>query len=319
MFAHLAGDAFLRFEFDAVPDAVRGWLSPQSIRHNLIRQLQADMGRTSDVVSARSRMDTNPVSGASVTDYNNRVISLDSGRWVMATLSAGRWIVREPFVDVLHRNFRIDTEAELAAVVRVVATDFKAFAPKWVRFFDWGDPCWRLVPAGRAVPEARLRAGLLSTIQQKSKPPRYESVRLEPVTTLDFYEKYARAYAIYHRDHPEMQPYAPTASREALSRFLDTGAQGYEVVIGAQWAGFTMTQAQAGGFVRGYKVLDQVLVPPYRGQGYAVAMQRRMLDGLPPEPDAVVFGDIHPLNAASLRTAAHMGRVDVGGRYFVVV
>ena len=93
----------------------------------------------------------------------------------------------------------------------------------------------------------------------------------------------------------------------------------FEVLIEGESAGVIGGFADRSYGLKGYLVADEILDDEHRGRGFAPAMQRRFIDALRASEDDLVFGTIAVQNAASIRTALRVGRVDVGGWWFVPI
>lgn len=69
--------------------------------------------------------------------------------------------------------------------------------------------------------------------------------------------------------------------------------------------------------MHGYIITEEILSKRFRGKGFAPALQRQLIEHLMYENDEMIFGNPNSRNLVSLRTASRVGRVDVGGVYFV--
>lgn len=63
-------------------------------------------------------------------------------------------------------------------------------------------------------------------------------------------------------------------------------------------------------------VIEELLETPFRGRGFAPAMQRMFLERLADKDDRLVWGTIDARNIPSLRTAQRVGREIVFGNMF---
>lgn len=197
-------------------------------------------------------------------------------------------------------------------------------AAREVRLFvpSHGEPDFREL-AARADgptwvrPGKRLFAMPVSAVQALPPPRSAERVRVERAADLGFYDEYARHYGRWHREAPGLARHVRVEPREALARHLADGLL-FLVVIDGRIGG---VMACFGDWCErglwGYRMAEEFLYPDFRGQGLAAAVQRRYIDALDGSGGRAVFGWIHPLNAPSIRTATRVGRIDVGGYFYV--
>lgn len=187
--------------------------------------------------------------------------------------------------------------------------EVKVFLPGGV---EAGGDGWPRVRAGK-----RLFAMPVSVVREGSRPPGAERLRAERATDLSFYEVYAEHYERWNRESPELARHVRPETREALERHMAEGLL-FLVRIDGELGGVV---ACFGGWcergVRGYRMAEEFLYPAFRGRGLAAALQRACIDELDGSAGEVVFGWIHPLNVPSMRTARRVGRIDVGGYWYL--
>jgi GNAT superfamily N-acetyltransferase len=151
------------------------------------------------------------------------------------------------------------------------------------------------------------------------KPDGLERVSLRRASDLEFYPRYAETYAAAYQERPWLQHESNTHSLEDMQEYLEI-AQVYEIFVDGQWAGITGGEHRSDEFaLRGFVVIEMLLAKFARGQGLGAAVQYRLAEALrtSSQPKDVLYGTIGSNNPPMLKTAARVGRVDLGGWIWV--
>ena len=305
---------FLHYDRRTVPPVVEQWIPEEHIRLLLEREMERNVARMTDTDFAESSYSRRPVPGAVAGDYNHRLLSLENGRHVLAVIRFRRLGLQELYVDILHRDFPVESPEQAQALAREVVSHYEVFSPDRIRMFD-GTGMFDADMRSSAVGHFRYYAAPVQVLRQLPLPPRFSEVALELLTNLDFYDAYVDMYRRLHTECPHLQ-FVPVEPPEVLAQCMAEGKL-FRIVIDGQFAGVAGVVPQAERFVEGYLIAEEILDSPFRRQGFAPALQRRLLEEIACDDLQVLYGHISPENTASLRTAARVGRSDIGGMYFV--
>jgi GNAT superfamily N-acetyltransferase len=124
--------------------------------------------------------------------------------------------------------------------------------------------------------------------------------------------------AATYQERPWLPHEAEPESLEDMRDHLETG-QVFEIFVDGQWAGITGVDPRSDGFaLRGFAVIEMLLAQFARGQGLGAAVQYRLAEALQAsQSDDVLYGTIGSNNPPMLKTAARVGRMDLGGWIWV--
>ena len=313
-------DRFLAYAQNKVYPLVREWLSAETIRANLLEELDADLERLKSDVLAAEFQHHCPVAGASADDYRNRVLEVDG----LTLLTGIRFLgldLQKPFVDIMYSSEMYSSEAallpeQLSAVKEAVREAFRVFQPKRLRFYLPSN-LPRFVKDG----DKRLLAAPLGVMLAQPEPDTLRRVSLKRATSLAFYGDYAAIYEELLAEHPELQEVVRLEPEADMQGYLDEGYV-FEVFVDGQWAGVTAVDDDVQTGLSGLCVMEVVLAEAFRAQGFGSAVQRRLAAALVAAgaaQDVLLFGTIGENNLPARRAAARAGRVDLGGRVWVTL
>jgi L-amino acid N-acyltransferase YncA len=249
--------------------------------------------------------------------YNHRVYEL-AGMQVMLGIRFRDRDISIPFVDVVRSNQAITNAAQVKAICDLVRQEFAVFKPLRVRFYQPAHLEYQIDLPGSSG-DQRVLAAPLTTMLAHSKPDGLERVGLRRTHDLEFYERYAQTYAAAYQERPWLPTESSTHSLEAMQEYLEI-AQVHEIFVDGQWAGITGGEPHSDEFaLKGFVVIEMLLAKFARGQGLGAAVQYRLAEALQSSsaPEDVLYGTIGSNNPPMLKTAARVGRVDLGGWIWV--
>ncbi|MBK7758715.1 MAG: hypothetical protein IPI35_20425 [Deltaproteobacteria bacterium] len=171
------------------------------------------------------------------------------------------------------------------------------------------------LPSERSA-SADLRIIVGHTRDLVARPAPSTPLRLEQARDTSGYARYAEAFRAFVAADARVGPelWLPD---EATFRELVDGGHAYDAHVDGQWAGFIAARAETFIGNDGWIVHEELLDAPFRGRGLAPALQRALVERLHEGRPGLVHGTIHFKNAASLATAKRVGRIDVGGYFFL--
>ncbi len=304
----------LHCDYLAVPQVVREWIPEERIRLLLRREWEKNTKRITDTDFAESFQERCPVPDAIASDYSYRLLELAGGRHVLTSIRFKGLDMQKPFVEILHKSFVLESADQARTLAREIAQHYSVFAPRRIRIFDSSGVLDHPGAAEFTAGDLRYYAAPMHVLRLLPLPPRFGEVALERLTDLDFYDTYAAMYEHLYAESPHLRV-VPVESRQTMTDYLNEGKL-YGIVIGGRFAGVVGVLPQEERFLSGLLVVEEILDRPFRGRGFAVAIQRRLLEEMS-DSSGMLYGHISPINTASLRTASRVGRRDVGGMYFV--
>lgn len=292
---------------------VRIWSDAQTITANLRQNLEGDLGRLESDALAAEFQHHCPVAGASAADYKNRLLRV-AGLELLTGVRFRSLDLAQPFVDVIYQSEPVLSLDQLGAVQAALRLEYAVFKPKRLRFYQASHR-----PPLPGDGDKRLLAAPLRVMLEQPSPKTLPRVHLKEAAGLSFYPDYAAIYAQLHAEHPELIPVARVESEDDLRGYQE-GGNLFEILVDSLWAGVCAVFHDTDSGVSGFCFGEIILAPAFRGQGLGSAVQRRLAElllGRGAAPDTYLFGQIGAVNLPARRTAARVGRLDLGGHVWV--
>lgn len=301
----------------STPERVKGWLPEDDLRAALAAPVVEAVDRVRDRWTPPQVRDSVPVPGTAPEDYGYGAVAVgDEGTFIGGIrFRSGDFSAR--FVEVYARDFFIENRSTLAAIRDAAREAFKVFSPAAVRVhLGVGGEEERVVSGFGVATEYFTVAGPVCALQRLVPPPGVERVRLEAPRSSSFYKRYLQAYRDVHADRPELEGLVDPEPLEDLERYIEEGFF-YEAYVDGRWAGVICAEKSRLYGAHDFEVVEEILAARFRGRGLAPALQRRLIDALPADRNAILYGTIDAPNAPSLATARRVGRTDVMVSRFV--
>jgi GNAT superfamily N-acetyltransferase len=306
---------WLAWAVDQVHPQLKVWYSQAQLESNLSDQLERDLDWLKNLDEAFER--NMPVPGTTPGMYNHRVLKV-AGMQVMLGIRFRGGDITIPFVDLVRSSQVIANAVQVTAICDLVRREFAIFKPLMVRFYQPAHLEFQIHLPGSSG-DKRVLAAPLTTMLAHPKPEGLERVSVRRTNDLEFYPRYAETYASIYQERPWLPHESNTHSLEDMQEYLEI-AQVFEVFVDGQWAGITGGEPHSDEFaLKGFVVIEMLLAKFARGQGLGAAVQYRLAEALQPssQPIDVLYGTIGCKNPPMLKTAARVGRVDLGGWIWV--
>jgi L-amino acid N-acyltransferase YncA len=306
---------WLEWAVDQTHPQLKVWYSQAQLESNLTDQLEIDLDRLENLGDGFER--NMPVPGATPKMYNHRVLEV-AGMQVMLGIRFRGGDITIPFVDLVRSSWAITSAAQVEAICDFIRQEFAVFKPLRVRFYQPAHLEYQIDVVGSSG-DQRVLAAPLTTMLAHPKPLGLERVRLRRTHDLEFYPRYAETYAAIYQECPWLPVESNTHSLEDMQEYLEI-AQVFEIFVDGQWAGITGGEPHSDEFaLKGFVVIEMLLAKFARGQGLGAAVQYRLAEALKAfsAPEDVLYGTIGSNNPPMLKTAARVGRVDLGGWIWV--
>ncbi len=293
---------------------VKSWYAPDSLRENWRADLQRDTEEFFTDVFAQSFAGNCAVLGLPAEQFKHRVLETSTHRLIAGIRFFGMDISR-PFVQVAQISKPLESDDERDEVTKLLLGEFSMFKPTQWRIYQSSHLEYQFLDCES---DKRYLVGHLQDIIALPQPETIDRVHLELAKNLEFYPGYAMYQTLFAE-----RPWMPDVSRqESLADMQEYVTNGwlYEIFIDDVWAGVT---AASPGFevgAKGQYMIEIALEKSFRGQGLSVALQRKLVALLAKksdDPSLALFGTIGAVNLPMIKTATRVGRVDVGGNYWV--
>lgn len=239
--------------------------------------------------------------GVRPEDYEERIIDLGDGSFILAGIRFQGLDVTQPYVLVLG-NFKEISNIPFHEIAEAVKESFKAFKPH----------CYHMnFPEGIAVPidykiDRYTVMGNIQDVVNLQLPAIHDQAELIPLKKINFYDEYVNEYERLYSKAPHLKNEVRVESLESLNNAGDENLL-FEIVINGKRAGVIA------GFTEDYFgqkeicILEELLFESYRKKGFGVYLQKafavKMLNRF-----ELMWGQISDLNPSSLKTALKNGR-----------
>jgi len=312
----VAGALLPRILQDAPGDVIR-WVGTAAVERHLVTWLSAELGVVGSLERAGRLRGICPVPGATDEDYLARVIDLPGGSRAVLHVRFKGGDAASPFVQWVAGEAPIQNSTELMTLATLARESFAVLRPPCMRIWIPSGSPWE--PAGNS-PECErgnrwLAAPLLAMVGRRPEWP-VPGLRVVETSADDIFPSYDAEYRAYLGSHPQAMDWIRAENLETLR---DCRRQGglFAMLEGNAVRGLVALRRESSPWFPGWHVAESLVFDGFRGKGLAVPMHQAAYAQLVSEPDEFVWGTIDPRNAASIATAAALGRVDIGGDWWI--
>lgn len=292
-----------------VHPVLREWFGEEGVRRNLIAGIESRLTDAGDVREELRR--EGGVNGL-------HLLSIEHDRQVLASLrcqAGGGW---EALIEA--RSCPITDHETIDAMRRSVRSHFAEARPERMRLYAPRradeSPSAALRTHPNAVENKRIVAALLGNLQEAPMPAEADRIIAREPSDLSFYPDYRRAYEEFWSHRPDLKHIVPIESEADMTHFRRVGVLRVLEVDGA-FAGVMAATRQTAYGLRGWCMRERILAPAFRGRQLGAVSLWLFLRSLPTDGPEALFGTIAPGNGPSLRSAARLGRVDIGGTWWI--
>ncbi len=244
--------------------------------------------------------------------FKHRLLEVADKRLIAGIRFTGMDIHR-PFVQVAGISQPITSNAERDQISAVLEREFNVFKPQRWRIFQASHQPYQF--SGNDG-DLRVLAGLLSNIKKRPLAEHARRIALRKAENLEFYPMYKDALETQYIHRPWLPDVARVETFEDMKHYLEHD-QVWEIFVDEQWAGVTIASRGQEFGLRGWSMIEITLHPRWHGQGIAVHVQHQLGNALEDAGQDCLFGTIGAVNAPMQKTAARVGRVDIGGYVWV--
>ncbi|MFG0328357.1 MAG: hypothetical protein ACF8PN_00525 [Phycisphaerales bacterium] len=229
---------------------------------------------------------------------------------------------QEPYAVVRHRSFGIQTHTDAATLARALREAFGDSVSRGIVYeaspstTEKFDASSALARAPISEPEKRYLAAPIVQLREATRPRFANRVVAERATDLSFYDEYSDAYDRFHEAKPELRTLVPKESLDDMRKYLE--ARGvYHIRVDGEWAGIIAATPDVEVGLRGWRFRERLLTAKFRGQKLGPASLDAFIRAIEAAPRDMLFGEIHAKNTPSYKSARALGRVDVGGWFWL--
>lgn len=271
-----------------------------------------DLLKLNDEKTLKKRFDYFSILGTKPEDFKESFYELGHGKKVLAGIRHKSGLKDQPFVHTV-LDF-VPTSTEIGLLSEFAAKQFHKFKPKHLSI--WMRPSLKIDLSKYEVKQSRQYVvGSVAKIRNMVKPVGYEKIALERVTTDFDYNWYSEAYAEFHQQRPDLKDWVPITDREDIDRCISDQLL-FKVFVDDLHAGLIGGQNESLLGMSSVYMTELLLISKFKGQGLAVALQRKFIDEVPKSVD-LVWGTIDAKNLPSLKTALRVGRLPIRSEYFI--
>jgi RimJ/RimL family protein N-acetyltransferase len=244
--------------------------------------------------------------------YNHRFLEVGELRLIAGIRFFSRDMER-PFIEVSRISLPLKSDAQKELMTNFLRAEFAEFKPLTWHIFQSSHLPYQF--AGCAG-DKRVLVGRMQDIDALPKPKNFERVRLEPAINLEFYPRYEASYQNLHAKHSWLADISRMESMDDLQHYLEHDKV-FEIFVDNEWAGITVASRSSEFGVSGWYMIEITLEERWQGLGLGVAVQRALVSSLDFSGSDCLFGTIGAVNIPMQKTAARVGRIDIGGQYMI--
>jgi GNAT superfamily N-acetyltransferase len=303
---------FLQYALEQAHPLLLEWYGESTLTDHLFEDVQRDAREFfSDDFAAKFGGRTSEL-GIAPKFFKHHLLEV-SGRRLIAGIRFFGMDIQRPFVDVARISKPLEHQSQQHEISQLLAKEFAIFKPTRWRIFQASHLEYQFAGCD---PDKRVIAGLLSTINAQPKPADFKRLELKPAINLEFYPRYEALYQDLYAQRPWLSDVAHIETLEDLQQYLEHDKV-FEIFVDGLWAGITIAARDQEYGLKGWLMIEIVLESRWQGQGLGVAVQRQLATQLEDTGQDTLFGTIGAVNMPMQRTAAKVGRVDLGGEYWV--
>jgi GNAT superfamily N-acetyltransferase len=315
-------EEFLEYAVAQTHPLIKSWYRLADLKENWQEDVKRDAEEFFSDAFAASFARNCKTLELSTERFKHRLLETSTHRFIAGIRFFGMDLNR-PFVEVAQINRPLESDSERDEVTALLRREFAAFKPTHWRVYQSSHLEYQFLGCDG---DKRYWVGLLKDInaQPDTAQPNTENaerLELQGAKNLDFYPRYAEMYQALYAERPWLPDVSRQESVKDMQEYLDNGWL-YEVFVDKVWAGVT---AASPGFevgAKGYYMIEIALDTAFRGQGLGVVLQRNLATVLAEKSSSVtaaLLGTIGAVNTPMLKTAARVGRLDIGGHYWIVL
>lgn len=253
------------------------------------------------------------IPNTTVDDYKERLFEIKPGCQILAGIRHLSGSKDQPFVHIL-LGF-MPTAQDLRLIKEFSLKHFRIFSPRHFSFWLRPSSALALELEEKGFAARRYIAGRRSSISQRPLPLGYERITLEKMSGAPEGDWYEKAYSDFHSEYPELAQWVPITEKNELQSCADEGLL-FRVLVDGIQAGLIGGRRESLLGNSAVYMTELLLTRPFKGQGLAVALQRKFIDSLETTFD-LVWGTIDSKNKASNQTALKIGRFPIRSEFFL--
>lgn len=303
---------FLKYALEQAHPLLLEWYGQTTLTDHFLEDIKRDAREFfSDEFAARFAGNASEL-GIAPNFFKHRLLEV-AGRRLIAGIRFFGMDIKRPFVDVVRISKPLENPNQQREISQFLSEEFAAFKPTRWRIFQASHLEFQFAGCD---PDLRVVAGLLSSINAQPKPSNFNRIKLKPASNLEFYPRYQKLYQDLYAKRPWLSDVARTETLEDVTHYLEHDKV-FEIFIDGTWAGITIAAQNQEWGLKGWLMIEIALESGWHGQDLGVAVQRQLVAKLGDSGNDTLFGTIGAVNIPMQKTATRVGRVDLGGYFWV--
>jgi GNAT superfamily N-acetyltransferase len=305
-------EEFLKYALEQAHPLLLEWYGQATLSDHLRADVQRDAREFfSDDFAAKFGGRTSEL-GIALEFFKHRLLEV-AGRRLIAGIRFFGMDISRPFINVAQISKPLENQNQRLEISQLLNNEFAIFKPTSWRIFQASHLEYQFAGCDT---DMRVIAGLLSTINAQTKPANFKRVELKPAVNLEFYPRYQALFQDLYAKYPWLSDVARTETIEDLTHYFEHDKV-FEIFVDGLWAGITIAARHQEWGLKGWLMIEIALEAGWQGQGLGVAVQRQLATQLEDAGNDTLFGTIGAVNTPMQKTAAKVGRFDLGGQYWV--
>ncbi len=305
-------DEFLEYAVVQVHPKLFDWYNIEQIKTALLPDLTRDAADFFTPEFSSRFAEHFSSLGLDASRFNHRLLEVGDRRLIAGIRFFSRNIER-PFVDVARVSKPLESDADKEVLTAFLRSEFAEFKPLSWHIFQSSHLTYQFP---NCAGDKRVLVGRMQDINALPKPKNAGRVRLEPATNLEFYPYYEASYQNLHAKHRWLADVSRMESMDDMQHYLEHDKV-FEIFVDNEWAGITVASRSHEFGLSGWYMIEITLEERWQGQGLGVAVQRALVSSLDFSESDCLFGTIGAVNTPMQKTAARVGRMDIGGEFMV--
>ncbi len=307
---------WMPIEIALFPTFIRDRMGLDFVKEKIKKQLQYTYLNLTDATRYQAFLDFAKVEGASLVDYQAKIIETPYGALIVSLRYIGGDL-NKPAIFIDHQSFEIKDQSQVEVIGNLLKKAYGVFKPQRVRWYV-KEQNEALCTTNNWMADIVYIGQFLDEIKQHPLPPHFEEISIRLAKDVSWYSRYEKEDQQLKEDWPAFVEMGQLESKDSLIELKEKNFL-FEIMKSNEIIGILAVEKEDNRFMNGYTIYEEFLWKKYRGKGLAKAAQRHLAEVLPHADNEMLLGTIHHDNQPSIKTALGTGRKLAGMYIFAAI